>query len=218
MASASVPLRSLNGASLRAAEPPLLELDLETYEVLVQGHRVELTHMELRLLEALAKRPSAVVTKSALLRDVWDYQLAGRTRTVDAHACRLRTKLGLGARLVLNVRGVGYRLVAPGDPGRVCLGERPSAGEVPPENVARPLALVRGLAPDAELSRVWLSGVGRAEPVLALGSRVDVARRLIRARDEGSLLVELPTPVGAPASVSPDHVALVEDAGSGARA
>src|SRR4051794_16821774 len=44
-------------------------------------------------------------------RDVWGYQSLGQTRTVDAHACRLRKKLG-GERWVVSVRGVGYRLVA----------------------------------------------------------------------------------------------------------
>ncbi len=44
-------------------------------------------------------------------RDVWGYAAIGTTRTLDAHACRLRRKLGRSPRpLVLNVRGVGYRL------------------------------------------------------------------------------------------------------------
>ena len=47
--------------------------------------------------------------KAELLRDVWGYRALAPTRTVDAHACRLRKKLGPG--YVLNVRGVGYRLL-----------------------------------------------------------------------------------------------------------
>ena len=58
-------------------------------------------------------RPSrrAVFPKEELLRDVWGYVAMGNTRTVDAHACRLRKKLAGSARpYVLNLRGVGYRL------------------------------------------------------------------------------------------------------------
>ncbi len=52
-------------------------------------------------------------TKGELLRDVWNYRVAGRTRTLDSHASRLRRKLreaGSEATLVENVWGVGYRL------------------------------------------------------------------------------------------------------------
>jgi DNA-binding response OmpR family regulator len=47
-----------------------------------------------------------------LLRDVWGYRARGRTSTLDNHACRLRGKLAdHGGAFVLNVWGVGYRLV-----------------------------------------------------------------------------------------------------------
>ena len=52
-------------------------------------------------------------TKAELLRDVWGYRVAGRTRTLDSHASRLRRKLrdaGATVELVDNVWGVGYRL------------------------------------------------------------------------------------------------------------
>ena len=58
-----------------------------------------------------APRPRRVVPKHDLLRDVWGYMAMGATRTVDAHACRLRKKLaGTGRTYIVNVRGVGYRL------------------------------------------------------------------------------------------------------------
>src|SRR5919202_722026 len=56
-----------------------------------------------------ARERERVFSKAELLRDVWGYRAAGASRTVDAHACRLRRKLG--RRYVVNVRGVGYRLV-----------------------------------------------------------------------------------------------------------
>jgi DNA-binding response OmpR family regulator len=54
-----------------------------------------------------------VFTKRELLRDVWDYRAEGSTRTLDAHAGRLRRTLERSGALgyVLNCRGVGYRLV-----------------------------------------------------------------------------------------------------------
>jgi DNA-binding response OmpR family regulator len=69
--------------------------------------------MELALLRALAAEPTRVFTKSELLRDVWGFRCPGRTRTLDSHACRLRTKLAAAGdrRWVENVWGVGYRLV-----------------------------------------------------------------------------------------------------------
>ncbi|MDQ3647644.1 MAG: response regulator transcription factor [Actinomycetota bacterium] len=77
------------------------------------GQLIELTRMEFAFLTHLAGSPSRVFTKYELLREVWGYQSEGRTRTVDAHACRLRRKLeAAGAREhVVNVRGVGYRLL-----------------------------------------------------------------------------------------------------------
>jgi DNA-binding response OmpR family regulator len=70
---------------------------------------VHLSAKEFALLHALASEPARVVPKAELLRDVWGYANVGTTRTVDAHACRLRKKLGRA--WVLNVRGVGYRLM-----------------------------------------------------------------------------------------------------------
>ena len=56
--------------------------------------------------------PTRVFTKEELLRDVWGFRAMGATRTLDSHACRLRAKLGAaGDRFVVNVWGVGYRLV-----------------------------------------------------------------------------------------------------------
>jgi DNA-binding response OmpR family regulator len=53
-----------------------------------------------------------VWTKQELLRKVWDIHGLGTTRTLDSHACRLRAKLGVhGDRFVVNVWGVGYRLI-----------------------------------------------------------------------------------------------------------
>jgi DNA-binding response OmpR family regulator len=89
-----------------------LSVDPAGREVRLRGRRIELSQKEFALLRALAVEPTRVLTKAELLRDVWGYRTLGTTRTLDSHACRLRTKLGLdGDRFVVNVWGVGYRLV-----------------------------------------------------------------------------------------------------------
>jgi DNA-binding response OmpR family regulator len=93
---------------LRAGE---LTIDPATRVVRLAGRRIELSAKEFALLHALAEDPTRVYGKQELLRDVWGYLAAGRTRTLDAHACRLRKKLSPSPRpWVVNVRGVGYRL------------------------------------------------------------------------------------------------------------
>ncbi|HYP49248.1 MAG TPA: response regulator transcription factor [Thermoleophilaceae bacterium] len=88
-----------------------LTVDPETRAVRLAGRRVQLSAKEFALLAALAEQPTRVYAKQELLRDVWGYISPGNTRTLDAHACRLRKKLeGPGRAWVLNVRGVGYRL------------------------------------------------------------------------------------------------------------
>jgi DNA-binding response OmpR family regulator len=89
-----------------------LSVDPASREVRLRGRRVELSQKEFALLRALAAEPTRVLTKAELLRDVWGFRTLGTTRTLDSHACRLRSKLGAdGDRFVVNVWGVGYRLV-----------------------------------------------------------------------------------------------------------
>jgi DNA-binding response OmpR family regulator len=89
-----------------------LELDPVAREVRLRSRRVDLSQKEFALLQALAADPTRVFTKEELLRDVWGFRSLGTTRTLDSHACRLRQKLGgEGDRFVVNVWGVGYRLV-----------------------------------------------------------------------------------------------------------
>jgi len=102
-----------------------LEVDPAGREVLLRGARVAVSQKEFALLRALAADPTRVMTKAELLRDVWGYRTLGTTRTLDSHACRLRTKLAVyGDRFVVNVWGVGYRLID----GPVA--ERPAPAEI----------------------------------------------------------------------------------------
>ena len=89
-----------------------LEIDPEAREVRVAGARIDLSQKEYALLRALAADPSRVCTKEELLRTIWGFRSLGTTRTLDSHACRLRAKLRAhGGRWVVNVWGVGYRLL-----------------------------------------------------------------------------------------------------------
>ncbi|MEA2138831.1 MAG: two-component system, OmpR family, response regulator [Solirubrobacteraceae bacterium] len=100
--------RTVRGC-LRAGE---LVVDPASRDVRVRGERVELSQKEFALLRTLVSEPSRVFTKEELLRSIWGYRAMGSTRTLDSHACRLRQKLALhGDRYVVNVWGVGYRLI-----------------------------------------------------------------------------------------------------------
>lgn len=91
-----------------------LSIDPATREVRVAGQRVHLSNKEFVLLRTLASDPTRVFTKQELLRDVWGFRSLGKTRTLDAHASRLRRKLaGDTGRYVINCWGVGYRLIEP---------------------------------------------------------------------------------------------------------
>ena len=72
------------------------------------GEEVHLTPTELDLLTCLAAQPGAVVSRERLLADVWGWENASGTRTVDSHVKALRAKLGPGR--IRTAHGVGYAL------------------------------------------------------------------------------------------------------------
>ena len=112
-------------ARLRAGP---LEVDPPSREVRVHGDRVALSQKEFALLRTLVSDPTRVFTKDELLRSIWGYRSHGSTRTLDSHACRLRHKLAAhGDRYVVNVWGVGYRLVDAPTAGMAAEDERLTA-------------------------------------------------------------------------------------------
>ena len=89
-----------------------LDVDPAAREARVAGELLTLSQKEFSLLRILAAEPVRVFTKEELLRAVWGHRSLGTSRTLDSHACRLRQKLAVGGhRFVVNVWGVGYRLV-----------------------------------------------------------------------------------------------------------
>ena len=89
-----------------------VEIDVRAHRVTVNGGRVRVTPLQMRLLVHLATRRDEVVSRADLLRDVWGYRADAelQTRTVDIHVQRLRERLGPAAALISTVRGIGYRL------------------------------------------------------------------------------------------------------------
>jgi len=85
-------------------------IDTDRHTVTVNGKMIDLSAIEFKLLLTLAERQGRVQSRDQLLRDVWGYNYAGDTRTVDTHLTRLRAKLGDAGDMIRTVRGFGYKL------------------------------------------------------------------------------------------------------------
>ncbi len=90
-----------------------LLVDLDKREVTVGDQRVRLRTREFELLAALAQNAEIVLSRDQLLENVWGYEYAGETRTVDVHVNHLRDKLSDCDAEIETVWGVGYKLVPP---------------------------------------------------------------------------------------------------------
>ena len=99
--------------SRRAIRVGPLSIEPSAHSVSLHDQAVHLRPLEFQLLLHLASEPGRVFAKQELLRAVWGYRSSGCTRTIDSHASRLRRKLDPGGsgRWVINVWGVGYRLI-----------------------------------------------------------------------------------------------------------
>ena len=88
-----------------------LIIDLDSFELIVDGKRVETPPKEMELLYHLASTPNRVYTRNQLLDEVWGFDYFGDSRTVDVHVKRLREKLeGVSDQWSLKtVVGVGYK-------------------------------------------------------------------------------------------------------------
>ena len=88
-----------------------LIIDLDSYELIVDGKKIDTPPKELELLYHLASTPNRVYTRNQLLDEVWGFDYFGDSRTVDVHIKRLREKLeGVSDQWRLKtVWGVGYK-------------------------------------------------------------------------------------------------------------
>jgi len=85
-------------------------VDRSTHSVSIKGKPQEFTATEFKLLSILLERKGRVLSRDKLLNDVWGYESAIDTRTVDTHVRRLREKLGKHGDCIETVRGFGYRI------------------------------------------------------------------------------------------------------------
>ncbi|MDR0952376.1 MAG: response regulator transcription factor [Oscillospiraceae bacterium] len=88
-----------------------LVINLDSYELIVDGKKVDTPPKEMELLYHLAATPNRVYTRNQLLDEVWGFDYFGDSRTVDVHIKRLREKLeGVSNQWMLKtVWGVGYK-------------------------------------------------------------------------------------------------------------
>ena len=103
--------RGEGGAKARRLTFDKLVIDLDAYELIVDGKRVDTPPKEMELLFHLASAPNRVFTRNQLLDEVWGFDYFGDSRTVDVHVKRLREKLeGVSDQWSLKtVWGVGYK-------------------------------------------------------------------------------------------------------------
>jgi two-component system response regulator CpxR len=97
-----------------------LEMDFGTMEVLCQGEAVDLTAVEFRLLEVLARKAGTILTREELTATVLGRALSPYDRSIDVHVSKIRKKLGHevgGVERIKSVRNAGYLYVLP-PPGK----------------------------------------------------------------------------------------------------
>ena len=94
-----------------------LELDPATHAVCRAGKSIELTAKEFSLLEYMMRHPNRLVTREMVQEHLWDYDHALGSNVIDVYIRRLRSKIDDPSplKLIETVRGVGYRIVQPGD-------------------------------------------------------------------------------------------------------
>lgn len=97
-----------------------LSINMDSYELIVCGKKVDTPPKELELLFHLASSPNRVYTRNQLLDEVWGFDYFGDSRTVDVHVKRLREKLeGVSDQWALKtVWGVGYKFELAEDSAR----------------------------------------------------------------------------------------------------
>ena len=88
-----------------------LIIDMDAFELTIDGKKVDAPPKEMELLFYLASTPNRVYTRNQLLDEVWGFDYFGDSRTVDVHVKRLREKLeGVSEKWSLKtVWGVGYK-------------------------------------------------------------------------------------------------------------
>lgn len=93
-----------------------IEMDTDRHEVRVGGQDVALPLREFELLEMFLRNPDRVLTRGQLIDRIWGADYVGDTKTLDVHVKRLRAKIEedpVRPTVLVTVRGLGYKMVAP---------------------------------------------------------------------------------------------------------
>src|SRR4029079_5827707 len=115
-------LRSTGGQPAgenRVLESGDVRVDLDTHQATLAGEPLDLTVKEFELLRVLLSRAGKLVRREELVREVWDENWFGSSKTLDVHVSALRRKLGddpADPRHIHTIRGVGFRFAGPDDP------------------------------------------------------------------------------------------------------
>ncbi len=108
-----------NPAEVDKISLPGLEVNFRTYEVKVEGKKIELGPTELKLLQFFVMNRGRVYSREQLLDHIWGSENFVEPRTVDVHISRLRAGIEKdkdNPSFVLTVRGIGYRFAEPEQP------------------------------------------------------------------------------------------------------
>ena len=112
-------LRRSRGEEQEPAEPVLevgrVRMDVERHEVTVDGEAVAMPLREFELLELFMRHPGRVLARGEIIDRVWGADYVGDTKTLDVHVKRIRAKIEVEPgepKLLITVRGVGYKLAA----------------------------------------------------------------------------------------------------------
>jgi two-component system, OmpR family, response regulator RegX3 len=103
----------------RVLESGDVRVDLDTHQATLAGEPLDLTVKEFELLRVLLSRAGKLVRREELVREVWDENWFGSSKTLDVHVSALRRKLGddpAEPRHIHTIRGVGFRFAGPDDP------------------------------------------------------------------------------------------------------
>jgi len=104
--------RVRSSTTTESLEVDQFQVNKNAFEIRLEGQRLDLTTTEFKLLTLMIERRGRIQSRETLLYDVWGYQNAIDTRTVDTHMRRLREKLGQHSSRLETIRGEGYRFNA----------------------------------------------------------------------------------------------------------
>lgn len=88
----------------------IINIDVQRYQVSVKDRQIKLTPVEFKILHLLASHRGRVFSRDKILDHLWGNEKAVIDRTVDVHIKNLRDKLQEAGSLILNIRGVGYKI------------------------------------------------------------------------------------------------------------